>query len=73
MKDKKIEIKIMLVNYEETIEKLENIKKLLQEIGDINVQVKGNYFETKKKEAVTSSLEQYHSSLVASGDKPLDV
>ncbi len=35
----KVEIKLVLKGYEEVIEKLENIKKLLNEIATINIQV----------------------------------
>lgn len=37
--ENKIEIQISIANYEEIIEKLENIKKLLNEIADINIQL----------------------------------
>lgn len=37
--ENKIEIQISIANYEEIIEKLENIKKLLNEIADINIQI----------------------------------
>ena len=41
-KENVVEIKVELVGYEELLEKLNNIKKLLQEIADINIQVKAN-------------------------------
>lgn len=37
--ENKIEIQISIANYEEIIEKLENIKKLLNEIANINIQI----------------------------------
>lgn len=37
--ENKLEIQISIANYEEIIEKLENIKKLLNEIADINIQI----------------------------------
>lgn len=37
--ENKIEIQISIANYEEIIEKLENIKKLLNEIANINIQL----------------------------------
>lgn len=37
--ENKLEIQISIANYEEIIEKLENIKKLLNEIADINIQL----------------------------------
>lgn len=39
MKDNTIEIKIELANYDEIIEKLKAIKKLLDEISNINIQI----------------------------------
>ncbi len=38
--DNKIEISIELKNYDEVIRKLENIKKLLNEISNIHIEVK---------------------------------
>ena len=37
-----LEIKILISNYDEVIEKLENIKKLLNEIAGINIQIEVN-------------------------------
>lgn len=37
--ENKLEIQISIANYEEIIEKLENIKKLLNEIANINIQL----------------------------------
>lgn len=45
MESNKIEMAIEISNYNELIEKLEKIKKLLQDIEDttINIEVKKNY------------------------------
>lgn len=45
MKENTVEIKVELVGYEELLEKLNNIKKLLQEIAGINIQVEEKQIE----------------------------
>ena len=55
MKENTVEIKVELVGYEELLEKLNNIKKLLQEIAGINIQVEEKQTNVDM-EQITSAL-----------------